>query len=136
MTTRQTRAQAIEKLSTTIPRIFNDAQKPNSVLMLLSVSLRKIQEVCALNRPNANGEPQDIDHVGEDAFNKEYIRNVNRILPIRRKEPHADNIVRFVATFLQYTQKQDHVGEKEDVDDEDEDDEIHKKLYLRDLFGC
>jgi condensin complex subunit 3 len=101
-----TRSQTIARLSTTIPQIFNEAQKPDTVLVRFSVSLRKIQEVCSLNTPAVPGEPQDFDYVGEEAFHKEFIRNVNKILPIRRREPHADSIVRFVATFLQYTQKQ------------------------------
>ncbi|KAI8100193.1 nuclear condensing complex subunit [Halteromyces radiatus] len=118
----QNRIQAISRLSTTIPQLFNEAQKPNAVLMRLSVSLRKVQETCVLKSPIVEGQPQDIDQDGEAAFNKEYIRNLNKILPIRRKEPHADNIVRYVATFLQYTQKQDNDGQEDDSEDETQDD--------------
>ncbi|SAM01599.1 hypothetical protein [Absidia glauca] len=70
-----TRSQTIARLSTTIPQIFNEAQKPDTVLVRFSVSLRKIQEVCSLNTPAVPGEPQDFDYVGEEAFHKEFIRN-------------------------------------------------------------
>lgn len=102
----QRKSQILSNLSTSVPQLFNDAQKPNAVLLKLSVALRKIQEVAALKKAPKPEEPQDIDEEGEKAFNTEFIRNVNKILPIRRKEPHADSIVRFIATFLQYTQKQ------------------------------
>ncbi|CAO3650504.1 unnamed protein product [Cunninghamella blakesleeana] len=123
----QRKSQVLSSLSTSVPQLFNDAQKPNAVLLKLSVALRKIQEVAALKKTPKPEEPQDIDEEGEKAFNTEFIRNVNKILPIRRKEPHADSIVRFIATFLQYTQKQDKrnlkENDQEDMDEVDDDEE-------------
>ncbi|KAI8334445.1 nuclear condensing complex subunit [Chlamydoabsidia padenii] len=130
------RSQTIARLSTTIPHIFNDAQKPNAVLVRFSIALRKLQEICSLKSPTPPGQPQDIDFDGEEAFHKEYIRNVNRILPIRRKEPHADSIVRFVATFLQYTQKQDQSnnGANDNPDDMEDDLETISSRFVRALM--
>lgn len=52
--------------------------------------LRKIQEQCA----EAAGEN------GEAAFNKEFIRNLNVVLAIKKVEPTADRVVQFVSTFI------------------------------------
>ncbi|ORX63182.1 hypothetical protein DM01DRAFT_1331258 [Hesseltinella vesiculosa] len=99
--------QTLASLSTSIPNLFNDAQQKNAVLTKQAVALRKIQETCCLNHPFVIGQPLDLDEQGEAAFNQEFLRNVNKILLRRRREAHADNIVRFIATFLNYTQKQD-----------------------------
>lgn len=96
---------AINNLSTSVPQIFNDAQKPNATQRKHAVALRKIQEQCALNSPARKGHPHDIDPEGEGKFNAEVIRNINKILNVRKREPHADRIVRFIATFMQYTQQ-------------------------------
>ncbi|KAI8072616.1 nuclear condensing complex subunit [Gongronella butleri] len=99
--------QALANLKTSVPTIFNEAQKENVVLMQQAVALRKIQEMCGLVQVPVPGQPQLFDDEGEAAFNQEFLRNVNKILTLRRREPHADNIVRFIATFLNYMQKRD-----------------------------
>lgn len=95
----------VESLPNTIPQIFNDAQKPNANHRKHAIALRKIQEQCGLNSPIVEGQPQDIDEENEAKFNRAVIKCVNRILRIRKREPHADRIVRFIASFMQYTQQ-------------------------------
>ncbi|KAI7876242.1 hypothetical protein K492DRAFT_167295 [Lichtheimia hyalospora FSU 10163] len=113
---------AIDNLSTSVPQIFNDAQKPNATQRKHAVALRKIQEQCALNSPARKGLSHDIDPEGEAKFNAEVIRNINKILNIRKREPHADRIVRFIATFMQYTQQLDTTEESDEDDEQDQDD--------------
>lgn len=154
-TSAQVRKQnAIASLSTTVPQIFNEAQKPNATQRKHAVALRKIQEQCALNSPARKGLPHDIDPEGESKFNAEVIRNINKILNIRKREPHADRIVRFIATFMQYTQQlgalfflfsantrltlKRHLDTSEDSDDEDDqneqDNENEENEYLSARF--
>lgn len=52
--------------------------------------LRKIQEQCA----ESAGEN------GEEAFNKEFIRNLNVVLAIKKVDSTADRVVQFVSTFI------------------------------------
>lgn len=104
-----TKAVALSSLKTIVPQIFMDAQRPNEHLRSDSIRLRDIQMACCLNSPRLINVPEDIDYEGEDAFIKEVLRNINKVLNIRRKEPHADRIVRFIAGFLQYNQQRGRV---------------------------
>jgi condensin complex subunit 3 len=98
-----TKTMALANLQTSIPEIFMDAQKANALQRSHAINLRKIQETCCLNSPKQN--PPDIDYDGEDKFIKEMLRNINKVLPIKKKEPHAERIVRFIAGFLLYIQE-------------------------------
>ncbi|KAF7725065.1 hypothetical protein EC973_000472 [Apophysomyces ossiformis] len=122
---------AIASLSTTLPQIFNDAQKPNANQRKHAISLRKIQEQCCLNEPIIEGTPHNIDIDGEKAFVTEVIRNLNRILQIRKREPHADRIIRFVASFMQYTQQLDSKDEDEEEKSEDMEEDLEETLSSR-----
>lgn len=57
--------------------------------------LRKIQEQCA----EAAGEQ------GEEAFNKEFIRNLNVVLAVKKKDPVADRVIQFVSSFILCTRE-------------------------------
>ncbi|KAI9245790.1 nuclear condensing complex subunit [Helicostylum pulchrum] len=110
-----TKASALSSLKTIVPQIFMDAQRPNEHLRSDSIRLRDVQLACCLNSPRLIGELEDIDYEGEALFIKEVFRNINKILPIRKKEPHADRIVRFIAGFLQYNQQKDGIAKDEFV---------------------
>ncbi|KAI7867392.1 nuclear condensing complex subunit [Spinellus fusiger] len=117
------RKQAVlESLKTSIPQIFSDAQKPNANHRKYSISLRKLQTQCSLNTPIREGESHDIDMKGETAFSQEVIRNINKVLIIKKREPCADRIIRFMASFLQYTQQQD-LKQSEPSDESEEEEE-------------
>lgn len=100
-----TKAAALSSLKTIVPQIFMDAQRPNEHLRSDSIRLRDVQLACCLNSPRLIGVQEDVDYDGEAEFIKEVLRNINKVLPIRKKEPHADRIVRFIAGFLQYNQQ-------------------------------
>ncbi|KAI8141539.1 nuclear condensing complex subunit [Fennellomyces sp. T-0311] len=121
---------AIASLSSSVPQIFNDAQKPNANHRKHAIALRKIQEQCALLSPIVAGEPHQVDLDGEDAFNKAVIRNINKILQIRKGEPNADRITRFISTFLQYTQQIDTKSVNGDEEEDEETDE-HETISAR-----
>jgi condensin complex subunit 3 len=102
---KMTKATALASLKTIIPGIFMDAQRPNEHLRSDSIRLRDVQLACCLNSPRLIGEQEDIDYEGEEEFINEVFRNINKVLPIKKKEPHADRIVRFIAGFLHYNQQ-------------------------------
>jgi condensin complex subunit 3 len=99
------KAKAIATLGTVVPQIFMDAQRPNEHIRSDSIRLRDIQIACCLNGPRRIGEQEQIDYEGEEKFIKEVFRNINKVLPVKNKEPHADRVVRFIAGFLQYNQQ-------------------------------
>lgn len=45
-----------------------------------------------------------IQQDNEDAFNAEFIRCLNRVLPIKKSEPTADRVVKFIGHFIQHVQ--------------------------------
>ena len=100
-----TKENVLNSLKTRVPEIFMEAQKPNAVLRKYSINLTELQFPCCLKSPAKKGEPQDIDYEGEAIFTKEVLRNINKVLSIKKNEPHADRIVRFIASFLQYMQE-------------------------------
>ncbi|CAO3652827.1 unnamed protein product [Cunninghamella echinulata] len=79
----QLKSKIVSNLSTSVPNFFNHAQKPNAVLLKLSVALRKIQEVAALKGPPKPEEPQLIDEDGKKLLTLNLLET---------KEPHADSI--------------------------------------------
>lgn len=100
------RATALESLSTNVAQVFEDAQKPNANQRKNAIAMRKIQTQICLNSPIRDDQAHDINFEKEELFINEFIRNVNKILMIRRREPHADRVTRFIATFVQYSQQQ------------------------------
>ncbi|KAG0216386.1 hypothetical protein BGX28_002856 [Mortierella sp. GBA30] len=76
------KANPIETLRTVVPNIFQEAQRTTANHRKNAIMLRKIQEQCA----DVGGD------TGEEAFNKEFIRNLNVVLAIKKKEPTADRL--------------------------------------------
>lgn len=103
------KTETLSTLSTVVSEIFMDSQRPNEHLRSDSIRLRNVQLACCLNSPRLIGEKEDIDHEGEEAFISTVFKNINKVLPIRKKEPHADRIVRFIAGFLQYNQQRGNI---------------------------
>ncbi|KAF9188617.1 hypothetical protein BGZ51_000480 [Haplosporangium sp. Z 767] len=88
---------AIDTLRTVVPNIFQESQKTAANHRKNAIMLRKIQEQCA----EAAGDR------GEEAFNKEFIRNLNVVLAIKKKEPTADRVIQFVSSFILCTREKD-----------------------------
>ncbi|KAG2178793.1 hypothetical protein INT43_001639 [Umbelopsis isabellina] len=113
------KANALNSLKTSVPQLFQESQKAASVSRKLAVALRKIQEACALKSPIVEKQPHDIDLDGELLFHLEVVRNLNKILPVKKKEGAVDRVIKFIAAFMQYTQEID----AKDTDEMQEDDE-------------
>ncbi|KAG0021693.1 hypothetical protein BGZ81_008818 [Podila clonocystis] len=96
-TSRPRKQNALDTLRTDIPHIFQESQKTAANHRKNAIKLRKIQEQCS----ELDGEN------GEAAFNKEFIRNLNVVLAIKKKEPAADKVIQFVSSFILCTREKD-----------------------------
>ncbi|KAF8940555.1 nuclear condensing complex subunit [Dissophora ornata] len=105
---RPRKPNAIESLRTVVPSIFQESQKTVANHRKNAIMLRKIQEQCA----EIAGEK------GEEAFNKEFIRNLNVVLAIKKKEPAADRVIQFVSSFILCTREKDIELEQASEDEE------------------
>ncbi|KAG0368508.1 nuclear condensing complex subunit [Gamsiella multidivaricata] len=105
--TKPRKQNAIDTLRTVVPTIFQESQKTAANHRKNAIMLRKIQEQCA----EIAGEE------GEEAFNKEFIRNLNVVLAIKKKEPAADRVIQFVSSFILCTREKDM---KEATEDDEE----------------
>ncbi|KAF9586163.1 hypothetical protein BGW38_009060 [Lunasporangiospora selenospora] len=94
---RAKKANVVDTLRTVVPSIFQESQKTAANHRKNAIMLRKIQEQCA----EVSGE------AGEEAFNKEFIRNLNVVLAIKKKEPTADRVIQFVSSFILCTREKD-----------------------------
>ncbi|KAF9431507.1 hypothetical protein BGZ76_000225 [Entomortierella beljakovae] len=95
--TKPRKQNAIDTLRTVVPSIFQESQKTSANHRKNAIMLRKIQEQCA----EIGAEK------GEEAFNKEFIRNLNVVLAIKKKEPTADRVIQFVSSFILCTREKD-----------------------------
>ncbi|KAF9103383.1 hypothetical protein BGX29_003425 [Mortierella sp. GBA35] len=96
----------LETLRTVIPTIFQESQKTTANHRKNAIMLRKIQEQCA----ETGGDN------GEVAFNKEFIRNLNVVLAIKKNEPTADRVIQALE------EEKERNGEGVDQDEEEQGD--------------
>ncbi|KAJ2162359.1 chromosome condensation complex Condensin, subunit G [Coemansia sp. RSA 552] len=89
----------VSSLRSTIPGIFDAAQRSGTGHRKHAVTLYNLQLQCH------NADVENL--TGEDAFNKEFIRNLNKILGVKKREPSAEKIVKLVATFVQVSYEKD-----------------------------
>ncbi|KAF4446049.1 Condensin complex subunit 3 [Fusarium austroafricanum] len=92
-------------LRTKVCAIFRDAQRTTATHRKLVVNLRKIQESCAYEPTNPDQSPAD--EFDEDAFNREFIRCVSKIMPIKKSESVGEKSIRFTGLFLQHASAKD-----------------------------
>ncbi|KAF9937107.1 hypothetical protein BGZ65_001802 [Modicella reniformis] len=107
--TKPRKQNAIDTLRTVVPSIFQESQVASANHHKNAIMLRKIQEQCA----------EIASEKGEEAFNKEFIRNLNIVLAIKKKEPGADRVIQFVSSFILHTRKKDMESEAANGDDEE-----------------
>ncbi|KAF9570700.1 hypothetical protein EC968_001484 [Mortierella alpina] len=98
----------VESLRTVVPGIFQESQKTAANHRKNAIMLRKLQEQCA----ETAGEE------GEEAFNKEFIRNLNVVLAIKKREPTADRVIQFVSSFILCTREKDMANEATNEEEE------------------
>ncbi|KXT03516.1 hypothetical protein AC578_1627 [Pseudocercospora eumusae] len=98
--------------------VFADAQKSTAGHRKATISLRKVQEACCYEPVNAKKGKQSEDFE-EDDFNREVVRCVLRILPVKKAEAVGDRVVRFLGTFLNAASAKDIeiAQQDEDVDE-------------------
>ncbi|KAL4725583.1 chromosome condensation complex Condensin, subunit G [Fusarium chlamydosporum] len=92
-------------LRTKVCAIFRDAQRTTATHRKLVVNLRKIQESCAYEPTNP--DKSQVDDFDEDAFNREFIRCVSKIMPIKKSESVGEKSIRFTGLFLQHASAKD-----------------------------
>jgi len=99
------RENPISSLSLFVPQIFQDVQKTTNHRKN-AVTLRKFQLQCSNYNQSAHSSintiNSDSDNFGENEFNKEFARNVNKILPVKKGQTTAERVVAFIATFVNY----------------------------------
>ncbi len=88
--------------------IFADSQKSTSGHRKLVVRLRKIQEACCyLPTQSKKLRLGTSENCGEEDFNAEVTRSVIRVLGVKKTEPVADRVVRFLGLFLKSANEKD-----------------------------
>ncbi|UNI16294.1 chromosome condensation complex Condensin, subunit G [Purpureocillium takamizusanense] len=84
-------------LRTQICAVFRDAQRTTATHRKLAVNLRKIHEACCYEPTNSTGPSSEFD---EEAFNKEFVRCVLRIMPVKKAEGVGERSIRFIGFYL------------------------------------
>ncbi|KAJ1982784.1 chromosome condensation complex Condensin, subunit G [Dimargaris xerosporica] len=110
----------LKTLTTAVPEIFNECQTTATQHRRNAVALRKLQEQCSALRPeeialylhqNPDQTPllvcSSSEYPGESIFNNEFVRNLNKVLPVKKREPSVELVLRFVASFVQYAHERD-----------------------------
>ncbi|KAJ1921228.1 chromosome condensation complex Condensin, subunit G [Mycoemilia scoparia] len=97
---------SLEEISKTlrenVPVIFNQAQKKGAAHRKLVLALYKLQMQCA-----KISDPENDSYVGEEAFNEEFIRNLNKLLAVKKREQCVDRSMKLIATFVQLAYEKD-----------------------------
>ncbi|CAG8494900.1 11036_t:CDS:10 [Ambispora leptoticha] len=130
---------SLRNLSTTIPQVFQDCQKSTANHRKNVATLRKIQEQCAAAdsvQISGNGEGSSRSAAtsiaektkrirasltkenGEQAFNQEFIRNLNKLLAFKKKDPCTDKVIKFVGSFVQFTLEKEIEAAKDNKESE------------------
>lgn len=99
---------------------FVDAQKSTAGHRKAIIALRKVQEACCYEPTSSkSGKQHQREDFDEDDFNREVVRCILRILPVKKAEPVGDRVVRFLGTFLNVASGKDHAIVADGEDDED-----------------
>ncbi|KAK4501146.1 hypothetical protein PRZ48_006952 [Zasmidium cellare] len=95
---------------------FADSQKSTAAHRKACITLRKLQESCCYE-PTSSKKKQT-EEFDEEDFNREVIRCLLRILPVKKAEPVGDRVVRFLGTFLNEASQKDNEILQQDADDD------------------
>ncbi|KAF2483369.1 nuclear condensing complex subunit [Neohortaea acidophila] len=87
-------------LRRSICTIFAESQKSVTRHSKLCFALRKVQEQCCYEPVTLKKGKRAEEEFDEDDFNKETVRCVLRVLPVKKAEPAGDRVIRFLGTFL------------------------------------
>ncbi|KXS18626.1 hypothetical protein M427DRAFT_121059 [Gonapodya prolifera JEL478] len=78
-------------IGTAVPQIFSESQRSVAGHRKGAAALRKLHDQTAKTGRS-----------GEKEFNAEFVRNLNKVLPIRKGQVVADRIIKFVAEYLKF----------------------------------
>src|SRR5690242_3277645 len=103
----------VTSLRTRIVQVFSDAQKTTATQRKLVVTLRKIQEECCFEPPpttktGKKAQEEEVEEDDEKDFNLEIVRNVLRVMNVKKSEAAGDRVIRFLAIFLTHASEKDH----------------------------
>ncbi|KAJ3336039.1 hypothetical protein HDU93_003825 [Gonapodya sp. JEL0774] len=102
-------------LSTAIPQVFSDSQRSTAGHRKNAAALKKIHQRTA---KSGGG--------GENNFNAEFVRNLNKVLPIRKGQIVADRVIKFVAEYLKFIVEKDRDGANGSVPNNEADSLAHR----------
>ncbi|PHH81646.1 hypothetical protein CDD82_282 [Ophiocordyceps australis] len=94
------------ELRTQICGVFGDAQRSTATHRKLAMSLRKMHEACCYEAQS--GKRGRMDEFDETAFNKEFVRCVVHMMPVKKTESVGERCIRFVAFYLALASEKDH----------------------------
>ncbi|KAF8460649.1 nuclear condensing complex subunit [Kalaharituber pfeilii] len=102
-------------LQTAVSTIFNSAQRTTAGHRKLATNLRAIHEQCVEAR--GVGAATGGGRAGEKAFGREFIRNLNKVLLVKKGELVGDRCIRFCDLFVKGIRRQ------QENDDEQEEEQ-------------
>ncbi|KAJ1955761.1 chromosome condensation complex Condensin, subunit G, partial [Dispira parvispora] len=134
--------EMLSTLATVIPNIFNDSQRSGTQHRRNAIALRKLQERCGAlaaedvaqyMAQRSEGCPlvcASSQFPGESIFSHEFVRNLNKVLPVKRRESCAEWVMQFVANFVQYGHDIDlkQAAKRAEVEEEDEEDTLTSRF--------
>ncbi|CAI2182005.1 16196_t:CDS:10 [Funneliformis geosporum] len=129
------RENPLSSLSLFVPQIFQDVQKTVTNHRKNAAALRKFQLQCStFNQVTRSSSissrgSSGSDILGEVEFNKEFARNLNKILPLKKGQATAERVVTFIATFIKYCH------DKENGNESKNDDDSHSSVYDSDTLS-
>ncbi|KAM4062215.1 nuclear condensing complex subunit [Hirsutella rhossiliensis] len=85
--------------------VFRDAQRTTATHRKLAINLRKIHESCCYEPTSKSSTPSS--EFDEATFNKEFVRCVLRIMPVRKAESVGERSIRFVGFYLRHANDKD-----------------------------
>lgn len=94
----------IESLSTLVPKIFDQAQASIVTHKKNCIALYKLQNAAAGVTELLRKGKKDVNIrlSGEKTFSDIFLDMLNRVLTVKKGNPTADKVVKFVGTYLGY----------------------------------
>jgi condensin complex subunit 3 len=89
--------EIMDTLPVAVKTLFQNSQHVSSTHHKNVIALRRLQLASAAVRP------EDDVYAGERAFNEVFSQCIFRVLPLKRTEPCALKIIKFMSAFFQYS---------------------------------
>lgn len=89
------------ELRAQVAAVFREAQRNTATHRKSAVTLRKLQEACCYE-PTSTKKTAASDF-DENDFNKEFVRCVLRVMPVKKSEAVGERTIRFVGVFMKHS---------------------------------